>query len=342
MAILSGYYNYYNDPSRYHTDKPLTAWYDKEADTDSIHSNNDNNRDSELAAECRKLEATYSGIAESNRCKYSTKREVINGVYQKYFNSSMYDGYSREEKSAMYENEVEMTLYGEISTAANDPHLKGKVEVNKGTKAGYNDEMVNTQFNNVLLKAGINFSVLSNYNFSLSIDAYSYQVTVSGLNDEELSRQVEAALSTGNNAKQFMSYLFRKEKEAGCFSKEQEQKYYLVNEFKNITGEDLREYKQTEDGFIRSDGKNAIDVYKDALRTTKEVPAQYKGAAFDYFQSMLEKASTYDFSSTKDLVLSTNYESGVLGAAQSGISMYSSSGNTDGINNLKPIIDIKA
>lgn len=44
-------------------------------------------------------------------------------------------------------------------------------------------------------------------------------------------------------------------------------KYRAIRDFKAVTGEDLRTYSQTKAGFIDENGRNTLDVYKEALET---------------------------------------------------------------------------
>ena len=62
-------------------------------------------------------------------------------VWLKYSPTGEYSSYSREERTAMARNEINMTLFGFISygdNVANDPHLDG--EVSKNTHNGANEE----------------------------------------------------------------------------------------------------------------------------------------------------------------------------------------------------------
>lgn len=87
-------------------------------------------------------------------------------------------------------------------------------------------------------------------------------------------------------------------------------KYLLMNDFESITGEDIRTYKQTVEGFINDKGKNALDVYKENLKNTDKVSACFKGAAFDYFKLLVSRAMNYDISKVNDLVLTAGYQNG--------------------------------
>ena len=75
---------------------------------------------------------------------------------------------------------------------------------------------------------------------------------------------------------------------------------------------DIRTFKQTSDSFIDSDGRNARDVFKEAVKESTSIPVKYKRAAYDYFVSLESEAMKYDLSGTPDLVLSLNYQSGVV------------------------------
>ena len=91
--------------------------------------------DSGTYSDVEKLETYYASTAASNRSKYSDNTELYNHLYDKYFNENSSEyigaGYSKEEVTAMYNNEKNMTLYGSLRYDASfeDPVLKDESSV---------------------------------------------------------------------------------------------------------------------------------------------------------------------------------------------------------------------
>jgi len=78
------------------------------------------------------------------------------------------------------------------------------------------------------------------------------------------------------------------------------------------TGEDLRTCRQRAEGFVDASGRNALDVYKAALKTTDIVPAQFKGVALEVFSGNLQTLMGKGFANIPDLVLQIGFSNGEL------------------------------
>ncbi|QNU68126.1 DUF4885 family protein [Ruminiclostridium herbifermentans] len=312
MGINTTYTNYYNIKGIYTTETPQTpAWKKKyEVTTDEIKSKNYSQNSDVYKAYC-KLEEIYYSASVSNRSKYKSVDELSNALGQKYLFSSTYKDYSYSQRRAMYENELEMTLYGCLSGGGNlnDPHLSGAVsEPSESDMKSYNRQMVNLQFQNILSKFGI--SLAPSDNLYLTIDPFEYQLKVLGIEDEELIRQLEEALNNGDNSRQLFFHILH-----NCstnISDNVRTKYRALKDFQNVTGLDLRNFIQVDNKFINKEGINALDIYKESLKTTKAVPNEFKGSAYLYFNSLLQKLSKVNFSEIPDLNLSIGYKNGVL------------------------------
>lgn len=111
--------------------------------------------------------------------------------------------------------------------------------------------------------------------------------------------------------KDFLDLLSDSNKQ-GLIPTDQLVKLRLFSEYKQITGEDIRKYRQTDDGFVNSDGKKAVDIYKENLEKSSKVPAEFKGVAFDYFKEVEANALKYNLSEVPELTLSLEYQNGVV------------------------------
>lgn len=327
QSMGSGYYNYYNMSSRYQCDTPYKVWYNQDLEQSEVMgSNRYPNKDSENADLYRKLVDTYASAAVSNRSKYSTVADLRNALEEKYGASGAYAHYSAEERNAMLVNELSMTCFGTIGSHSGmgggdvlaDPHLKGAVTKYKKQDTEYCNNMLGKQISNVFQNRGINMSLFGNNRFLFSMDPLTKLLSISVTQaddryplDETLIKQMEDAFNSSGNASKLFSNILREKNMTGEIPTDMLAKYLLMNDFESITGEDIRTYKQTEEGFINDKGKNALDVYKESLKNTDKVSACFKGAAFDYFNLLVSRAMNYDISKVNDLVLTAGYQNGV-------------------------------
>lgn len=314
MSIESCYYNYYNVKGRYTPETPqIPGWKEDYAVTTDKICNNNKSRDSDAYKAYCKLEDTYYALSVSNREKYDSEHELGAVLALKYSAQGAYRQYSDTERRAMYDNEYNMSVYGCLSGGGNvdDPHIDGAVcDPTDSEKQSYNRQMVNEQLNTLLSNSGIDISQLSKYNMTFTIDPFNFILKISGVEDEELASKIENALNSGNNAQQLFCHILNSSKSS--ISDDVLTKYRTVKEFQNITGFNLNEFTQTEDGFVNANGENALDIYKESLKNSNAVPSQYKGAAYSYFESLLNKLSSKNYAGIQDLNLSINYQNGML------------------------------
>ncbi len=325
-SVGRGYYNYYHDKSRYETPdgKAKTAWYDRDLTTEEIGKNNAGvlNKDYQCADLCRKLADAYQSIAESNRAKYSTAQEVKDAVWAKYTATGEYSAYSHEERAAMARNEIHMTLFGTIDNWNNDPHLKGTVSKNthngsnETESRAFNIKTLGSQFMNLWNNNGIDTSKINGSSFLFCINGMNLQATITLLNGEKqdsgLLDLMTKALNSNENASNLFYNLLYDANKQGILPHDSLAKWKLYSNFKEITGLDITTFKQTEKGFVDNNGVTAKEIFKESLKSTTKVPAEFKGAAYEYFEQQEKEAMKYDISKVPDLNLSMEYRNGYV------------------------------
>ncbi|HHX62652.1 MAG TPA: DUF4885 family protein [Epulopiscium sp.] len=313
MRIESAYYNHYNVKGRYTPDKPkATAWKEQYTSTEDKIKSKNYNQDSDQFKAYTRLEEVYYSLGVSNRAKYKTEGEVYAALNQKYRGSGNYKNYSYNEVEAMYDNELEMTLYGCLAGGGNpqDPHLKGEVkDPSDNEQQLYNQHMVNTQLGNIFSSNGLS-NLLGQYNMIFTIDPFNNILKVLGVDDVELTNKIEEILNADNNSKELFYHIMNSS--SGSISDDVKLKYRALSSFKNVTGQDLRGYKQTESGMVNEKGENVLDVYREALKESTAIPTEYKGDAYNYFAEQIEELLAKDFFSIPDLNLSIGYKDGLL------------------------------
>ncbi|HAT02287.1 MAG TPA: hypothetical protein DCS54_03285 [Oribacterium sp.] len=329
--VGNGYYNYYHNIHRVETkpSKAIEAWYTQELSKESLRSSNVGiqSYETELAASFRKLASTYEEVAAENRNKYRTSGEVYAALHKKYYgDGSEYTSYSEIQKVAMFSNELSMTLYGVIgdvgiadySTILKDPHLntdKGK-DQETGSK-DVNAQTLSAQIGNVLRKYGVDLGANDQTAFLFSIDGMTKNLSISVLNndptwraDEALLNQMSQALNSKNNSKNLFYDLLYNGARSGTNAADQLSKWSIWSNFNQMTGQDIRSFTQTSDGFLNERGVYAREIFKEALTTSGKIPSEYRAAAYEHFLQQEENALQYNLSKVSDLTLSLIYRNG--------------------------------
>ncbi len=309
----TAFYNYYNISYRYTPEAPKTpAWKeDLKIVKDQVKSNN-RDPESERYKAFEKLEDTYYAMGVRNRAKYTTVSQVYAALSEKY-SSDYYKQFSELEVTAMYDNELEMTLFGCLGGGGNldDPHLKGEVrDVTEKQAHEYNRKTINMQLCNIFGNAGIDSAMLSKYNMTFSIDPYDYSLKVSGVDDAGLTAMLEKLLNKDHNARELFYHIMHSNR--ASISDYAKAKYHTLNSFASVTGQDPRQYRQTEAGLVNDRGENILDIYREALKTSDAVPAQFKGTAYNVFEENIKKLLAEGFYRIPDLNLSIGYKDGML------------------------------
>lgn len=152
--------------------------------------------------------------------------------------------------------------------------------------------------------------MLSKYNMTFSIDPYNYSLKVSGVDDAGLTAMLEKLLNKDNNARELFYHIMHSNR--ASISDNAKVKYHTLNSFVSVTGQDPRQYRQTEAGLVNGRGENILDVYREALKTSNAVPAQFKGAAYNVFEENIKKLLAEGFYNIPDLNLSIGYKDGML------------------------------
>ena len=309
----TAFYNYYNISYRYTPEAPKTpAWKeDLKIVKDQVKSNN-RDPESERYKAFEKLEDTYYAMGVRNRAKYTTVSQVYAALSEKY-SSDYYKQFSELEVTAMYDNELEMTLFGCLGGGGNldDPHLKGEVrDVTEKQAHEYNRKTINMQLCNIFGNAGIDSAMLSKYNMTFSIDPYDYSLKVSGVDDAGLTAMLEKLLNKDHNARELFYHIMHSNR--ASISDYAKAKYHTLNSFASVTGQDPRQYRQTEAGLVNDRGENILDIYREALKTSDAVPDQFKGTAYNVFEENIKKLLAEGFYRIPDLNLSIGYKDGML------------------------------
>ncbi|MGJ0302106.1 DUF4885 domain-containing protein [Aliarcobacter cryaerophilus] len=269
------------------------------------------NTEAKLARE--RLEEVYSKATKENK-KFANPEQHINDKYYSQASPYYIEGLNRMEREIAYNHEMDYLKNNKL-TKINyiDPNLKdltsihGYIEELEEKK--FNRESVNTQFQQLLDKYSI--SIPKDTNLTFTIDPYDYKVTVSGLDDKNLSSLIEDVLNTASNSKELFSHIYNSTLDNNSqVSKEKSDKKTLFHEIKNRTGYDLRELENVDGKFLTQDGTDILELYKTGVINSKNIPEEYKGMVFELYSGKLTELGKKGFENVPDLVLSIDYKNG--------------------------------
>ncbi len=238
-------------------------------------------------------------------------------IWNKYHNPD-YQYYAKQmdkvERDTAYNQEISYLKRGYLQEPAHTDFILKDMKVVNGIvdeveKKAYYREAVNTQFQQLLDKYSI--SIPKDTNLTFTIDPYDYKVSVSGLDDKNLSSLIEDVLNTASNSKELFSHIYNSTLDNNSqVSKEKSDKKTLFHEIKNRTGYDLRELENVDGKFLTQDGTDILELYKIGVINSKNIPEEYKGMVFELYSGKLIELAKKGFKNVPDLVLSIDYKNG--------------------------------
>ena len=214
---------------------------------------------------------------------FKTESDYLEGIENK---SLSYDDYILRDMKA---------VYGDVDNAQ---------------EQAFNRDAVNSQFQNLLNKYSID--IPKDTNLTFTIDPYDYKVSVSGSDDKNLTSLIEDVINTADNSKALFNHIYKStlEHTNSQISKEKSEKKSVFHEIKNKTGYDLRDLQNVDGKFLTEDGTDILDLYKEGVLKSKDIPEEYKGLIFDSYSSKLSELAKKGFENSPDLVLWIDYKNG--------------------------------
>lgn len=281
------------------------------------------NYTSEIQALRAALNEKYSKLVEEAK----THSDPKSYIEQKYFNSSSeyYEtDLSDTERNTGYQNEISMYENGKVIGVNMQDSLFRGLEVNgnvtDNTKIAFQRQLVNNQISNVLTNAGIDKTSISD-SCSFSVDPYSYQITVNGV-DNDIKVAMEQALNVGDNGKNLYKHIYNCSIQDGCNStqinKESKLKYEAYQQVYEYSGLKLDELTEKNGTYYTSDGVDVLDIVNKNISESEEVPGAYKGQLKSWIQSLVSEISSKGWNNVSDMNLSILYsENGLEDTNQS-------------------------
>ncbi|WP_418179633.1 DUF4885 family protein [Aliarcobacter lanthieri] len=259
------------------------------------------------------LEEHYKKTNEDNK-KFSNPKEHI---WNKY-NNPKYEYYAKHmntiEKEIAYKQETNYLDGKNVTYSLKDYVIKDMKSINamvdQARKKEFDRDRVNDQFQNLLNRYGIEIPKDVNINFT--IEPYNYKVSVSGLDDINLTHLIEDTLNTANNSKElffhiYQSYAPYKNKQ---LNNENFDKQSVFHEVKKITSYDLRDLENSNGKFLTPEGIDVFEIYKQGIFSDNSIPDEHKGLVIDFFGDKLSNLAKNGFDSVSDMILSIDYKNG--------------------------------
>ncbi len=273
----------------------------------------DNPYESESDIASRILDEKYSRINEINKRKSDPLR-YIKDKYQRadspYFRSDL----SESERQAAYHNETEWLFKGKAQSydfrdaAFRGETLNGEIQVEN--ERVFQRAQVNQQIDMLFHRNHIQMPEGANLTFTIS--PIDYLLKVSGTDDKELTQQIEAVLNSGENSKELFAHIIRsRSDDSSQFTPEAYEKYQVIREMYEVTGYHLKDLQIVDGKYVTEDGRDLLDVYKEALQLDPLLKHTAAEAAAHYGQALTKLART-GYDAIPDLVLSIEYKNGSL------------------------------
>ena len=230
------------------------------------------------------LTEKYSKLAAEAK----THSNPENYIHAKYFDKSS-DYYETNltdtERKIAYNYEIQMWRTGKINGVNYQDSLFRGIEVD-GTK-----------------------------DCTFTVDPYSYEITVDGV-DEETKMRMQNALNVGDNGKNLYKHIYYCSTQDGCEStqitKESKMKYEAYHQVYSYTGYELDKLEEKNGTYYTESGEDILDLVNHAVEDTGKVPKEYKQQMKNWIHDLVSTMSVKGWNNVSDMTLSILYGKGGL------------------------------
>ena len=153
---------------------------------------------------------------------------------------------------------------------------------------------VNSQISNILKQAGVDTSSITK-DCTFTVDPYSYEITVDGV-DEETKVLMQNALNVGNNGKNLYKHIYYCSTQDGCESsqvtEESKMKYEAYHQVYSYTGYELDKLEEKNGTYYTESGENILDLVDSAVESSGKVPKEFKQQMKNWIHDLVSTIST--------------------------------------------------
>jgi len=144
---------------------------------------------------------------------------------------------------------------------------------------------------------------------SFTIDPNSLKATVSGSDDETLTKSVEDVINTADNATELFYHISSSVSDDSTqYTPRQYSKFNLTKQIKDVTGYTLKDLEIKDGKFITPDGIDVAEIYTKKINENPKMSDYYKMMSIGSNVADLKKLAKDGFDSVPDLVLSIDYQ----------------------------------
>ena len=270
----------------------------------------------EQEARIKMLNDYYPKVVEENN-QFENPYNHIWDKYNNIFSPYYIQGLTKEEREATYTNEFNFQRWGKDSGTydlrdfmfRNRDNSSLNDNVNVAEEKAFNREKVNTQFQSLLNK--YNITIPQDTKLSFTIDPNTLKATVSGSDDETLTKSAQDVIDTADNAKQlFLHIISSRSDDSTQYNDKSDTKFNLVQQIKNETGYNLKDLEIKDGKFVTADGTDVFQIYAKKINENPNISDFTKQMTISFYGSNLSELAQNGFDSVPDLVLSIDYQNG--------------------------------
>ena len=270
----------------------------------------------EQEARIKMLNDYYPKVVEENN-QFENPYNHIWDKYNNIFSPYYIQGLTKEEREATYTNEFNFQRWGKDSGTydlrdfmfRNRDNSSLNDNVNVAEEKAFNREKVNTQFQSLLNK--YNITIPQDTKLSFTIDPNTLKATVSGSDDETLTKSAQDVIDTADNAKQlFLHIISSRSDDSTQYNDKSDTKFNLVQQIKNETGYNLKDLEIKDGEFVTADGTDVFQIYAKKINENPNISDFTKQMTISFYGSNLSELAQNGFDSVPDLVLSIDYQNG--------------------------------
>ena len=258
------------------------------------------------------LTEKYSKLAAEAK----THSNPENYIHSKYFDKSSeyYEtNLTDTERRIAYNYEMQMCRTGKINGVNYQDSLFRGIEVDGDSvdsdKIQFERALVNSQISNILKQAGVDTSSITK-DCTFTVDPYSYEITVDGV-DEETKVLMQNALNVGNNGKNLYKHIYYCSTQDGCESsqvtEESKMKYEAYHQVYSYTGYGLDKLEEKNGTYYTESGENILDLVDKAVEDSGKVPKEFKQQMKNWIHDLVSTMSTKGWNNVPDMTLSILY-----------------------------------
>lgn len=154
---------------------------------------------------------------------------------------------------------------------------------------------------NLLKNSGIELS--DNDKLLISFNPYTYNASITGSEDLNLLSQITSLLNSKSNSKNLMYYAMNT---SSGLDSEAVNKFRAYQQVMEYTGLDLSTLILKDGEYYTSDGQSLNELLKEGIDKSS-VGLDFKGAAYEYTKSLVDRVAEKGWNSIPDLNISIGY-----------------------------------